>query len=304
MDREDDARGRLAPVLLAWLLLLGQASAVPAALAQGRHLLWEVSSGSQRGWLLGSIHFGRPQMYPLPGIMREAFAGSDALVVEVNVLDLDPGEAREMVAAMGSYAEGETLQEHVSPQTWKAFTDFVGRYELPVPALSRLKPWLAAITLMQLELVRTGFDEALGVDRHFLKLARERDMPVVELESFEGQMKIFQRLSAAEQDGFLRSTLEDLRQGRSLFESALDAWKGGDAAGVDTLLNESLRDLPGMENLYRLVLTDRNRAMAERIAGLLAGGRECFVVVGAAHMVGEQGIVSLLRERGYTVTQH
>jgi uncharacterized protein YbaP (TraB family) len=289
-----------------WLTLMVLSGVVFAPLhnaqAAERPLFWKVSSGAgTTGWLFGSIHFGQQDMYPLPASVEQAFASADALVVEANILSPDTGQAVEAVATQGMYTGNRTLKDSLAPRTWQLLEQTVTHYGVPVEVFQRQKPWLVAITLTTLELNRQGLKEEYGIDRYFLSHAGARR--IVELESISEQLGLFQDMSDQEQEQFLYATLQDLQRGEEYFHSVVRAWRQGDAGAIDNLLNESFRSSSGGEALYARLLSDRNVKMAHKIDDLMAQGGRYFVVVGAGHMVGDDGIVALLKQKGYTVTR-
>jgi len=288
-----------------WLLpcvVFVQALLAPAVVdAAGAHPLWRVSGGSGEAWLLGSLHFGRADMYPLAPAIRRAFEESDTLVVEANILEVDAAMLQNL-ATQGMYPQGETLEGHVSAETWRGLEQAAERFGLPVAAFQRQRPWLVAITLTTMELNRRGLSERLGIDRHFLREAGDGKR-VLELESVSEQLGLFADLTGTEQEALLRSTLIELDKGGDYFDAVVSAWKSGDTERIDELVNASMRGIPGAEGLHRKLLVDRNQAMAGKIQDLVEGGGTHFVVVGAGHLVGDESIVEALREGGYTVTQ-
>ncbi len=285
------------------LLLLGQMLMSPftQALAAERPLFWKVNAGSGTAWLLGSIHFGTEDMYPLPAKVERAFQSADALVVEANILDVETGQAVEAVVTGGTYSGDETLKGNLAPETWRRLEEMVARYGFPIEVFQKQKPWLVAVTLTTLELNRQGLTENYGIDRHFL--SRAGGKRVVELESVAQQLALFQNLSDREQEEFLEATLRDLGDEGRYFRDVIAAWRRGDAQAIDSLLNDSFRSLTNSQELHARLLTDRNAAMVRKIEELVNGGGEYFVVVGAGHMVGDEGIVARLRRNGYQVTR-
>lgn len=274
------------------------------ALAADRHLLWRVDDGERHGWLFGSIHFGKPDLYPLAPVIGRAFADADALVVEIDMLALDPLEASRILLLHGVYTSPDNLRRRLEPATWQALTDAARVLGLPVALLLQQKPWLAALTLSSRVFRQAGYREDLGIDLHFLRRARDTGTPVVELESFEAQLALFERLTPDEQAAFLRQTLAELDQGTDYLEQVVAAWRSGDAPAIDRLINGRLQADEAGRHAYEILLSERNARMTETIAALLARGRTPFVVVGAGHLVGPDGIVQRLRRRSYHVEQY
>lgn len=284
---------------LFWLLfIIPQALSAAAADTVGP-AFWKVTAESGQAYLLGSVHFGSDDLYPLPPAIMDAYEKADALVVEANLLQLELREGARMLLA-GIYQDGSTLKDKVRPSTWQALEAAASRHHLPMEFFQVQKPWFAALMLISLEFQRAGYRETWGVDQFFLEQAAG-SKPIIELESIAWQLGLFNQLSEDEQELFLVQTLQDIAKGGEYLTSVIDAWKIGDLGKIDALMNESLRDDPGSERIYRLFVTERNIAMAGRLEDLLAQGGTYFVVVGAGHVVGEQGIIELLKASGYKV---
>ena len=243
-------------------------------------------------------------MYPLPALISDAFAGSDALVVEANILNSGLANAASLVAEQGFYKDGSTLQSNIAEDTWQALNKALAKYSFPVAFFQRQKPWLVALTMTTLELKQLGYSEDLGIDYHFLKQANSQKMRIIELESIIQQLGFFTQLSSTEQEAFLRATLKELDKGTDYLDALLNAWQAGDAERIDQLINESFKAaeaIPGAERIYHLLISDRNHAMTQKIEDLLQQKKTYFIIIGAGHMVSEQGIVRLLKGKGYAV---
>ena len=292
---------------------ISSASDVPAAppsnkadsiQAAARHLFWRAESGSGATlYLLGSIHFGREDMYPLPGVIRTAFQKSDALVVELDALNMDPMAAAQSFAANGMYGGGGSLREELGEEIWQRLVQAAEQLGVSASLLNMQKPWLAAMTLSGLSVRQAGFDETLGIDMHFLKLAQGK-LPVIELEGMAYQAQLMASLPADAQRAMLTDTLRILEQGANYYQRMVDIWRSGDVVGLEKLIGESLSGNAAAEQLNRVILDDRNVAMVDRLKELAAQGGTYFVVVGAAHLVGPRGIVASLKGQGYSVRQY
>lgn len=273
-----------------------------AAADQGKHFIWQATAGKGTLYLLGSIHFGTQEMYPLPSVITAAFNGADALVVEANILETDPLRMAQLVTEKAIYRDGSTLQQHLSPATWQRLSAAAATLSLPIEMVNQQRPWFVSMTLSALALNRFGYSEELGIDRHFLSQAQGRKK-IIELETLEWQLGLFDRLTSDEQVVMLEETLRELNDGKIFFERMLRAWKSGDAAGIQALFDEGAMTAPGAERINQLMITDRNRTMTAALERLASQGGRYFVVVGAGHLSGDEGIIALLKRHGYQVSQ-
>ncbi len=271
-------------------------AALPAATANS---LWKASAPGATVYLMGSIHFGTPEMYPLPPLITETFNRADALVVEADVLNVDPQAMAGIVAAKAMYPDGVTLQSQLPPALWQRLGQVSSAMGLPAELLQRQKPWFASMTLTALTLQRYGFSEELGVDQHFLQQASRQTKRVIALESIEKQLGFFDAFSPSEQAAMLEQTLDDIERGPQFLQDTIAAWKAGDDGRLDDLLNEEYRADKASQRMYQVLIVERNATMSAKIANLLQQGGTYFVVVGAAHLVGKESIISLLHAKGY-----
>ena len=288
-------------MLRRWLLPLGLLAVLPAF---GEELfLWETENEQSKVYLLGSIHMAKPDFYPLPEPIQDAFAESDSLVVEIDLSPEAEAEIGVMALAAGIYGDGRRLSEELSPETLDLFQSYLEERGLPVVMFDSMRPWMAAQAVTIAEMTRLGFDPALGVDRHFMDRARNAGKSIIPLETPEFQINLLSGFNDELQEMFLLYTLKDMSRTSEMIDSLIKAWNSGDTAAMEEIMlpAEAMED-EFAAPVYEKLFFDRNRNMAEKIRGMMAAGGTYFVVVGAGHMVGEEGLVSLLR-RDYTVTQ-
>lgn len=269
--------------------------------AQGKHFLWKVEApGGASAFLLGSLHVLSADAYPLPAAIDKAFAAAKTLVEEV---DLD--EVSDPTAMMGALAkamltDGKTLDQIIAPDTYAEVRKRAEATGLPMVALDRMKPWLVAVTLMAPTLRAAGFQPEFGVDRHFFDRAKQKGLKRDALETVAYQLDRFDSMPLAVQEALLKATISDLDTQVSGVKDMVRAWSAGDLAAVEKLTLASFKDSP---ELYQRLLVERNENWVPHIEKCLADNAGCFVVVGAAHLVGRDGLPALLAAKGLKVTQ-
>lgn len=268
-----------------------------------KHFLWKATRNDRSVYLLGSIHVGRPNMYPLHGSVMEAFNQSEVLMVEVNTQVVNPLELAQTVSHIGMYPEGITLEQQIPEKLWVQLMGTAKALNVPELLFQSQKPWLASMTLATAMMAKSGYQAENGVDKYFLKQATEVNKDIVELESIASQMQLFANFTEEEQVSLLSNGLKELKQGTVLFDNLVTAWSNGDHQTLDKLSRDSM-GIDGKESrLYKVMITDRNQSMAEKILKAMQDNRKYFVVVGAAHLVGKQGIPALLKAKGFTIEE-
>ncbi|MGN4932585.1 TraB/GumN family protein [Aeromonas rivipollensis] len=278
----------LLPLLL-WLLLPLNAYADPA--------FYRISKGNEQHWLLGSIHAGKPSLYPLPDPVELAWQQSRALVMEVDMTHISQAQWQEM-GAITRLVDGKTLKDHLPMDLYRRTLIAAGQNGLTEAMLAPLRPWFAAITLTQAALERTGYRGEFGVDQHFAKRANDGGKPIVGLETLLEQLGYLASVGD-NQTLMLESTLDELPELEKGFTEVMAAWQNGDQATLINLLKEEMAPPKLQTWLEQTLLAERNRNWVKKWPGL---PNESFIVVGALHLYGEQGLLALLEQQGWRIT--
>lgn len=260
---------------------------------------WEIKQGKAAVYLFGSMHFGHANFYPLPAVVEQAFEESDRLVVEVDILNITPQAATQAIFKYGGLPPDQQLAARLSPDTFQALTKQANENGLDVKVFERFQPWYVSLMLVEAEIRKTELQQQLGIDWYFLK--RADDKPVDELESIDSQLALFGGLTDIEQEEFLRQTLNDLKHSHAYLMAMAQAWRSGDLASLENTLIEPFQQNPQTKTLFRRIFTQRNITMADRIMDYLRGDDRVFFVVGVGHMLGDDGVVSLLQQKGIEV---
>jgi uncharacterized protein YbaP (TraB family) len=264
-------------------------------------MLWTVRGGEgPPTYLAGSVHVLAKEYYPLSDVWNRAFESSSVLIEEIDLAEMeDPATAMGLLSR-GMLSDGRTLKDVIPGDL---YTKVLARAEtlgMPELALERMKPWVVALSFAAPELRRSGFDPMLGIDRHFFERAREAGKERRALETASFQLDRLDRLSMPLQTAMLKSALDELDTEADNIHTIAEAWKTGNVVTLERLLLAALLESP---ELYKTLLVDRNRSWVEPIETCLTRKTSCFVVVGAAHLVGPHSVVEMLRERGYKVEQ-
>ena len=270
------------------------------ASATNLHSLWKVEGKRNAVYLLGSVHVLKAEDYPLPAVMEAAFTNSSIAAFETDIDALDQPELQLKLMAKGQLSEGETLPGLLSPDVYKAFTNHLQASGLPLALFSQFKPSMAALTLAALEIQRLGFDSEYGLDKHFYPRARKDGKTIVPLETVEFQIGLATDFTKEEGELLMKVTLEDIDKLKTDFRDLLNAWQTGDSPNLEKMLNEASRQSPA---IFKRLVTDRNKRWLPQIEEWLQGDKNAIVIVGAGHLVGDEGVVELLRKKKFKVAQ-
>jgi uncharacterized protein len=293
-----DAKTSILPVVLIYLFTgIGSASEVRYG-TETEALFWKIESESARVYLLGSIHLASDDFYPLPYHIENAFNESDFLVVEMDIQNIDEQEIVRLINLHGRLNDDQTLRSVIPDSTYEALKNEFGYYGLNILQYERMKPWVVAITLSQLQIMKFGFRPEYGIDLYFLSDARN-GKGIIELETGADQITLFSDLSMELQILLLEDFLYDLTMPRERIIELFEAYRRWDAQWIMNFIFESVGKHPEFAHLYEKLLDERNIKMARKIDSFLQKEGTYFVVVGAGHLFGEMGIVQLLRAKGY-----
>lgn len=260
--------------------------------------LWRATSGDRTVTLLGSIHFMKAGAYPLSPAIETAFEDAGVVVFETDIDQM--GKAAVSMLAAGTLEGEETLKDVVSKGTFQEVSRRLDDLGMGIGAFTKMKPWMAAMALTSYELMNAGYLGSEGIDSYFSSRATASGKPQQGLETIEFQISLFVDLSAEESVEFLQYTLTDLDTMIPLVDEIVVAWKRGDSARIEDLLVEGFSD---HEVLFDRLVTQRNLRWLPQIEELLRGDVDAMVVVGSLHLVGEQGLIELLKAKGYEVEQ-
>ncbi len=267
-----------------------------------RAFLWKAVGEKGTLYLLGSLHLGTQSLYPLPQAVMDAFSASDVVVVEVDLRDDSEKELTDALKGRGHYADKGNLEEHVKPVTWNKTVEMAKKLGINEEVLRPLKPWLAALILAAESQKQAGFSADFGVDHTFIKESQGKK-PVMEMENLEEQVQMLEALPDLEQEQMLLQTLRDLGRAADLYKNITDAWKHGDAEAMDLVVRQGFGSGQTSDKLFKDFYSDPNERMVNRLKEMAGDGRTYFVVVGAGHLGGENGMLKLLVDKGFKITQ-
>lgn len=280
------------------LLLLASACARADA---PRPLLWKVSDGDNEIYLLGAFHALKPGDYPLAAGVDAAFADAERVAFELPPEQMEAAAVQEKLLAAARLPAGASLRERLSPRGWQQLQRYAQRRALSLQAYSGFEPWLVSLLISLREMAQIGFDAQLGLDRALMARAQGAGKPTLGLETADEQIAALDGMSPLEQQQMLEDALDGIDGLRAEIDSLHRLWRDGDEPGLTReTIGEFRRKYP---QLYARINIARNRAWLPKLQALLDGERsdDTLVVVGSMHLLGEDGLVALLRAKGYRV---
>ncbi len=262
--------------------------------------VWQVQSSTHSLYLGGTIHLLKPADFPLPKQFDQAYTASDTLVLEADLNQFESNESQSMLNSMLIWQDGSKLQDHINAETLELLTETLQEYGLPLGVISDFKPGFAAMTMAMVELGKLGLSEE-GVDSYYNRRALADQLTIEGLESVEYAIELIANMGISDPNAFLRYSIEDLAQVESTIEELRDAWRTGDADALFGIFLESMMER--FPSVYKTLIVDRNLTWLPKIEAMLDDDDVELVLVGAGHLGGDIGLLTLLKQAGYIVKQ-
>ncbi|CAK1728901.1 putative GumN protein [Vibrio crassostreae] len=254
-------------------------------------LYWKAQKEGKELLILGSVHVGDKSMYPLPSAIIDYLKQSDGLIVEADIRQAENLQ----------YPKAEYTSEQVlSPLLKKKLVEASQSLNLNPQSLFMSPPWASALTLQMKQFESMGYQTQYGIDSFLIEQATQSNIPVLGLESLQFQIDLLTKLPNDGED-LLISGLEEWDEAVNTTHCMITSWKKGDgqnlaALGVSSEISPELSE--------RFVYS-RNHDWVEQLNSehFIADKSKHLLVVGSLHTVGEQNLLTLLKDKGFKVTQ-
>ena len=283
----------------AWSFGLAAALAVSlAAPAQAEPRTWVVRDADSEMLIFGSVHVLPPGLPWRPAALDAALRNAEDLWFELPVDAATERETARLAANLGVLPPGQSLFGLLTPADAARLSRLAQAYGVDRMTLDRLKPWLAEVALASALYGKFGALAEHGVEAS-VSAAAPATLRRQALETAAQQLSLFDQTPLADQITSLREAMDELDHDPDRFRALIDAWIDGDMAGLE---RETLSLRKTSPDLFRRLITDRNAIWTRTLDARLKGRGRTVVVVGAGHLVGEDGLPARLRALGYSVT--
>jgi uncharacterized protein YbaP (TraB family) len=260
--------------------------------------VWKVTHGKNTTYIGGTIHLLKEESFPLPSEYDKAYGLSDKLVFETDIDATQTPEFQQRALGQFLLTDGSKMENHLSPSTFQALKRYLSSKGIPIENFQPLKPAAVALTISVLEFQANGFLQQ-GVDQYYTSKAKADGKAQSWLESVDEQLGLITNLGKGEDDQMIKYTLEDLDELPQYLDKLLHSWKSGDLNEMETfMINDMKREAPDM---YKAILVDRNNNWIPKITNMLNDKQTEFVLVGVAHLAGEDSVLKKLEAKGYKV---
>lgn len=267
---------------------------------QAQTALWSVEKNGRTLYLGGTMHLLSPADFPLPPEYNLAYSKAEKVYFEADVRQMETPATQLMVMNAMTYQDGRTLQGVLKPDTYAALEKYLRTRGMPIAALNQFTAGGMSLTVSMLEMQALGLTES-GVDEHFLTKAVQEGKAVGFLETLESQMGFIAKLGEGVEDELIVYTLADVKRMPMLVGEMVSQWRSGDLAGLEQGLIDEMRE--SFPDAYESLLLKRNRNWLPQIESMMGTAEVELVLVGAAHLAGDEGLIEQLALKGYQVKQ-
>lgn len=274
-----------------------------AQVPKGKHpiFLWRLESSTSKVYLAGSIHVLKQTLLPLPRQYTSAFEISNHIVIEADTESTTPQAMQKLAKKYLLLPDRQKLQDVLSEAQFAILIDFLNTQNISLESVEKLKPAVLGIQLAVDRLTAMGYLPDYGVEKIFTSQIGNRKL--LYMETLEQQLKVISSPPMTLQKELLIDTLQQMPEISQTMADLVTAWLSGDQTRFDDITQSMAIDSPEYIKFTKQLLDERNVGMTNKIDNYLKSEGTYFVMVGSAHLIGEQSILALLGQRGYTATQ-
>ena len=260
--------------------------------------VFKVSKDDEHLYIGGTIHMLAESDFPLPEEFDQAYQDAELIVFETDIAAMGSSETQAKFTQKLTYTDGSTLADHITAETYESLTSFLSDRRLPTNIMDFYKPGLAMSFLTIFELQRLGM-AGIGVDKYYSDKAASENKKTEGLESIDQQLSFLEAIGEAEPDALLQHTINEMNKLEKVLVDIKRDWRRGVfATTLDKFMQEMKVQTP---DLYVKLLKDRNKAWVPQVEALMATPETEFVMVGVAHLAGDDSLLDMLESLGYTI---
>jgi uncharacterized protein len=252
-------------------------------------------------YLCGTIHILRESDYPLAPAYEAAYADAQKLVFELPPGSGSGGDMNAQMQKLAALPKGATLEDIIGKEMAASVFTWAGKRRIPTASVSGYQPWYVALMIAAVEYGELGAQPDKGVDSYFESRAAHDKKPGEGLETVAFQIGLFSRLTAVQQKELLQQTLQEVKTIPEEFSKMIAAWKEGDLVALHEMLFREAARYPDLMNIF---LLDRNKTWIKHLDESLKKGERVMLLVGAGHLTGKEGLIELLKAKGYQVERY
>jgi len=260
--------------------------------------IWKLDNGNAQVYLIGSIHLLPPELKWYGGKIKKMLDIAEEVVFEVNMTSERQAQARAITIQNGMLRNGDKLSNYITEDEYVFLQKVIPKLGISLKVITNFQPWFASIALSVGAVINEGWDPEAGVDRYIQKIATQRRLKISDLETIEVQMEALYNHPLDVQANMLKDTINELKDIRKLTLEMIDVWASGNES---RLVDTFLEPMQEQAELYAKIITNRNKSWIPLLEDFAKKNQVTIIVVGTAHLIGDGGVVELLRQKGYDI---
>ena len=276
------------------------ASVLAASFSSFSNTVWEIKKGEDVVHIGGTVHLLPITEYPLPSVFTDTYQAADSIVLETKLPTPDDQAGQMAMLKAMAYADGETLSQHLSAQTNESLKQYFSAVGIEFEKLNKFKPGFISSMILNIETQKAGMAGA-GVDMYFSQLANQDNKSIEYLETLDFQINMLANMGVGNEEYAIKHNLAEAEEIVPLLKKLIKAWRVGDENAINELALVQMKEQ--FPSSFKAMMTDRNLDWVPKIEALFNDDDQEFVLVGAAHLVGEDSVIEQLKDKGYKVTK-
>jgi len=276
------------------------ASVLAASFSSFSNTVWEIKKGEDVVHIGGTVHLLPITEYPLPSVFTDTYQAADSIVLETKLPTPDDQAGQMAMLKAMAYADGETLSQHLSAQTNESLKQYFSAVGIEFEKLNKFKPGFISSMILNIETQKAGMAGA-GVDMYFSQLANQDNKSIEYLETLDFQINMLANMGVGNEEYAIKHNLAEAEEIVPLLKKLIKAWRVGDENAINELALVQMKEQ--FPSSFKSMMTDRNLDWVPKIEALFNDDDQEFVLVGAAHLVGEDSVIEQLKDKGYKVTK-
>jgi len=260
--------------------------------------IWKLDNGNAQVYLIGSIHLLPPELKWYGGKIKKMLDIAEEVVFEVNMTSERQAQARAITIQNGMLRNGDKLSNYITEDEYVFLQKVIPKLGISLKVITNFQPWFASIALSVGAVINEGWDPEAGVDRYIQRIATQRRLKISDLETIEVQMEALYNHPLDVQANMLKDTINELKDIRKLTLEMIDVWASGNES---RLVDTFLEPMQEQAELYAKIITNRNKSWIPLLEDFAKKNQVTIIVVGTAHLIGDGGVVELLRQKGYDI---
>ncbi|MFO7890406.1 MAG: TraB/GumN family protein [bacterium] len=271
-----------------------------SASAEDKNCLWRIKTDNNTVYFLGSIHMLKKECYPLDPAIQDAYHDAQIVVFEVNIDSSQSFQAQQKIMVKAISKDTTSLKDKLNSDTYQRAACILSEAGVNISQFNMFEPWFFSISLMAMKIQQLGFDPSYGIDYHFFNKAKQNGKQILSLETIDFQIDLFDELNSEDQEAIVKQTLDEIDLLEEELDKMINLWVTGDAEQLAEMVIKNFRDYP---RIYNKFLIERNKRWLDLIESLLKDDKNSLIITGTAHLLGDEGVLSLLERKKYIIEQ-